>query len=91
MARTKAGTGTGSGPGGIVITFRAAARASTTSCGAARSTMPAWMAYDLRLMRSRIQALGQVPAEGAAQPLQALLGRPLRSYEAFAAERVAAG
>lgn len=53
--------------------------------------MPAWMAYDLRLMRSRIQALGQVPAEGAAQPLQALLGRPLRSYEAFAAERVAAG
>lgn len=54
------------------------------------SQVPAWMAYDLRLMMGRIQALGQVPAEGAAQRLEALLGRPLRSYEAFVAERVAA-
>ncbi|WP_046111953.1 NmrA/HSCARG family protein [Aquincola tertiaricarbonis] len=53
--------------------------------------MPAWMAYDLRLMMGRIQALGHVPAAGAAQRLQALLGRPLRSYAAFVAERVAGG
>lgn len=52
---------------------------------------PGWMAYDLRLMMSRIQQLGQVGADGAAQRLQALLGRPLRTYADFVAERVQAG
>ncbi|WP_457421736.1 SDR family oxidoreductase [Roseateles sp. P5_E7] len=51
---------------------------------------PGWMAYDLRLMMSRIQQLGQIPADGAARKLEQLLGRPLRSYEAFVAERVTA-
>jgi len=51
---------------------------------------PGWMAYDLRLMMSRIQQLGQLPEEGAAQKLEAMLGRPLRTYEAFVAERLKA-
>lgn len=51
---------------------------------------PSWMAYDLRLMMSGIQRLGQVAAEGAAEKLGQLLGRPLRTYAAFVAERVAA-
>ncbi len=49
---------------------------------------PGWMAYDLRLMMARIQQLGQVGANGAAGRLQALLGRPLRTYADFVAERV---
>jgi len=51
---------------------------------------PGWLAYDLRLMMSRIQQLGQIPAPGAARKLEDLLGRPLRTYQAFVAERVAA-
>lgn len=51
---------------------------------------PAWMAYDLRLMMARIQQLGQIGADGAADELQRRLGRPLRTYEAFVAELVAA-
>lgn len=49
---------------------------------------PGWMAYDLRLMMSRIQQIGQLAADGAAQKLEQLLGRPLRTYAAFVAERV---
>ena len=49
---------------------------------------PGWMAYDLRLMLSRIQQLGQLAQDGAAQKLERLLGRPLRSYRSFVAERV---
>lgn len=52
--------------------------------------VPAWMAYDLRLMMARIQQLGQIGADGAVATLESRLGRPLRSYEAFVAERVAA-
>jgi uncharacterized protein YbjT (DUF2867 family) len=52
--------------------------------------VPAWMAYDLRLMMSRIQQLGQIPAAGATRTLEKMLGRPLRTYQAFVAERVAA-
>ena len=51
------------------------------------------MAYDLRLMMARIQQLGQIGADGAdgaVATLESRLGRPLRSYEAFVAERVAA-
>lgn len=51
---------------------------------------PGWMAYDLRLMMSGIQRLGQIAADGAAQQLEQLLGRPLRTYAAFVAERVQA-
>jgi len=51
---------------------------------------PGWLAYDLRLMANRIQQLGQIPADGAVQKLEKLLGRPLRTYEAFVAERVKA-
>ena len=49
---------------------------------------PGWLAYDLRLMVSRIQQLGQIPADGAARKLEQMLGRPLRTYEAFVAECV---
>lgn len=47
---------------------------------------PGWMAYDMRLMMGRIQRHGMKPAEGAAQRLEALLGRPLRRYEAAVRE-----
>lgn len=51
--------------------------------------LPGWMAYDLRLMMSGIQQLGQLAAPGAAGQLVQRLGRPLRSYRAFVTERVA--
>ncbi|MDP9124686.1 MAG: NmrA family NAD(P)-binding protein [Pseudomonadota bacterium] len=50
--------------------------------------VPAWMAYDLRLMMARIQQVGQIPVEGAVQKLEKILGRPLRTYQQFVAERV---
>jgi hypothetical protein len=46
------------------------------------------MAYDLRLTMDRIQQVGQIPVEGTAQKLEKILGRPLRTYQAFVAERV---
>jgi uncharacterized protein YbjT (DUF2867 family) len=52
--------------------------------------VPAWMAYDLSLMMARIQQVGQIPAEGTAQKLEKILGRPLRTYQQFVAERVKA-
>ena len=51
--------------------------------------LPGWMAYDLRLMMSGIQQLGQLAAPGAAGQLVQRLGRPLRSYRAFVTERTA--
>lgn len=50
--------------------------------------VPAWMAYDLRLMMERIQQVGQIPAPGAVRKLEEILGRPMRTYQAFVAERV---
>ena len=50
--------------------------------------VPAWMAYDLSLMMARIQQVGQIPVEGAVQKLEKILGRPLRTYQQFVAERV---
>ena len=50
--------------------------------------VPAWMAYDLGLMTARIQQVGQIPAEGTVQKLEKILGRPLRTYQQFVAERV---
>jgi hypothetical protein len=46
------------------------------------------MAYDLRLMMERIQQVGQVPSAGAVEKLEKILGRPMRTYQAFVAERV---
>ncbi|MGO4134141.1 SDR family oxidoreductase [Rhizobium brockwellii] len=51
--------------------------------------MPAWMAYDMRLMGERFLTDGMLPEAGDVERLTKLLGRPLRSYSAFAAESVA--
>ncbi|MGO6985066.1 SDR family oxidoreductase [Rhizobium leguminosarum] len=51
--------------------------------------MPAWMAYDMRLMGERFLTDGMRPEAGDVERLTALLGRPLRSYSAFASETVA--
>ncbi|NKL60369.1 SDR family oxidoreductase [Rhizobium leguminosarum] len=51
--------------------------------------MPAWMAYDMRLMGERFLTDGMLPEAGDVERLTALLGRPLRSYRAFASETVA--
>ncbi|MBY5351702.1 SDR family oxidoreductase [Rhizobium leguminosarum] len=52
--------------------------------------MPAWMAYDMRLMGERFLTDGMLPETGDVERLTHLLGRPLRSYRAFASETVAA-
>jgi uncharacterized protein YbjT (DUF2867 family) len=51
-----------------------------------RNFMPAWMAYDMRLMGERFVTDGMRPESGDVERLTALLGRPLRSYRAFASE-----
>jgi hypothetical protein len=43
------------------------------------------MAYDMRLMGERFLTDGMVPQAGDVERLTALLGRPLRTYRAFAA------
>lgn len=53
-----------------------------------QNQVPAWMAYDLRLMMERIQHVGQIPAAGAVRQLEEMLGRPMRTYQAFVAEQV---
>jgi uncharacterized protein YbjT (DUF2867 family) len=55
-----------------------------------RQFMPAWMAYDMRLMAERFMTDGMVPEAGDAERLSRLLGRPLRTYRDFAAETAAA-
>jgi len=49
-----------------------------------RHAMPAWMAYDMRLMSERFLGDGMLPQADDAERLAALLGRPLRSYRDFA-------
>ncbi|WP_417843812.1 SDR family oxidoreductase [Thalassospira sp.] len=51
--------------------------------------MPAWMAYDMRMMGERFLTDGMLPDSGDVKYLTALLGRPLRSYRDFAAETAA--
>jgi uncharacterized protein YbjT (DUF2867 family) len=51
------------------------------------NVMPSWMAYDMRLMSERFLTEGMTPDAGDVAQLTALLGRPLRSYRAFASER----
>ncbi|TRD00123.1 NmrA/HSCARG family protein [Mesorhizobium sp. WSM4303] len=46
--------------------------------------LPAWMAYDMRLMGERFSTDGMLPEAGDVERLTALLGRPLRSYRDFA-------
>lgn len=46
--------------------------------------LPAWMAYDMRLMGERFFTDGMVPEAGDVERLTALLGRPLRPYRNFA-------
>lgn len=55
-----------------------------------RQFMPAWMAYDMRQMAERFLSDGMVPDAGDVARLTQLLGRPLRSYRAFAAEAASA-
>jgi uncharacterized protein YbjT (DUF2867 family) len=50
-----------------------------------RQFMPAWMAYDMRLMSERFLTDGMRPDAGDVERLTALLGRPLHSYRDFAA------
>ncbi|MGO8421064.1 SDR family oxidoreductase [Rhizobium ruizarguesonis] len=51
--------------------------------------MPAWMAYDMRLMGERFLTDGMLPEPGDVDRLTKLLGRPLRSYRDFASETAA--
>jgi uncharacterized protein YbjT (DUF2867 family) len=51
---------------------------------------PAWLAYDMRLMMSGIQKLGMRSAQDAMDRVQAILGRPLRTYVDFVKEAVTA-
>lgn len=56
-----------------------------------RQFMPAWMAYDMRQMAERFISDGMLPGAGDVERLMQLLGRPLRTYGAFAAEHASAG
>ncbi len=51
-----------------------------------RRVMPAWMAYDMRLMGERFITDGMVPEAGDVERLTTLLGRPLHSYREFATQ-----
>ena len=55
-----------------------------------RAFMPAWMAFDMRVMSQRFISDGMIPKPGEVDRLVALLGRPLRSYRDFATETAAA-
>lgn len=50
------------------------------------SYIPAWLAYDLRLMMSGIQKFGMQAADGTVDRLQTIIERPLRTYEDFVRE-----
>lgn len=51
--------------------------------------MPAWMAYDMRMMGQRFLTDGMLPEDGDVERLTEVLGRPLRSYRNFASETAA--
>ncbi|GAB0118952.1 SDR family oxidoreductase [Acidisoma sp. 7E03] len=51
--------------------------------------MPPWAAYEMRLMAERYVTDGMIPEVGDVARLTTLLGRPLRSYRAFAASLIA--
>ncbi|MCW1243176.1 NmrA/HSCARG family protein [Pseudomonas sp. SAICEU22] len=52
------------------------------------SFSPGWLAYDMRLMMAGIQRFGMQAEAGTVERLQAILGRPLRTYEEFVREAV---
>ncbi len=54
-----------------------------------RAHAPPEMAYDLALMFDAWQKIGVMPMPGAADRLVAMLGRPLKTYRAFAEETAA--
>ena len=58
--------------------------------GQMASMAPSWLAYDMRLMMAGIQKFGMHGADGAADRLQAMLGRPLRKYADFVKQAIAA-
>ncbi|WP_434563210.1 SDR family oxidoreductase [Pseudomonas sp. Z4-20] len=47
---------------------------------------PSWLAYDMRLMMAGIQTFGMQAEDGTVERLQAILGRPLRTYDDFVRE-----
>ncbi|QET01486.1 NAD(P)H-binding protein [Cupriavidus pauculus] len=47
--------------------------------------LPAWMAYEMRLMAERYVSDGMIPEAGDVERLTRILGRPLRAYGQFAA------
>jgi uncharacterized protein YbjT (DUF2867 family) len=51
--------------------------------------MPAWMAFDMRLMGERFLIDGMLREGGDVERLKAILGRPLRSYRDFAVDTTA--
>ncbi|MBT2341398.1 MULTISPECIES: NmrA/HSCARG family protein [Pseudomonas] len=52
---------------------------------------PGWLAYDMRLMMEGIQAFGMRAAGGTVERIEGVIGRSLRSYEAFVREVVVGG
>ncbi|KQX30068.1 NmrA/HSCARG family protein [Variovorax sp. Root434] len=58
--------------------------------GQMASMAPSWLAYDMRLMMAGIQKFGMHGADGTADRLQAMLGRPLRKYADFVKQAIAA-
>ncbi|MAM12538.1 MAG: NmrA family transcriptional regulator [Rhizobiaceae bacterium] len=55
-----------------------------------KQSMSSWMAYDMRMMGERFLTDGMLPEGGDVARLEALLGRPLRTYRNFILEVVAA-
>jgi len=55
-----------------------------------RNFMPAWTAYDMRLMADRFISDGMLPAAGDVARLTSMLGRPLRNYRDYVASIVPA-
>jgi uncharacterized protein YbjT (DUF2867 family) len=53
-----------------------------------RKFMPSWMAFDMSLMSERFLSDGMIPDAGDVKRLTTLLGRPLHSYQEFAAESI---
>jgi len=48
--------------------------------------LPKWMAYEMRLMAERYVSDGMLPQQGDVERLVNILGRPLHTYRAFAAD-----
>ena len=49
-----------------------------------KAVSPGWLAYDMRLLLRRYQQDGAIATPAALERLTARLGRPPRSYQAFA-------